>query len=329
MAPPRGLKSLQARQYALTWPRCEVSKDEAMETLKALEDVESVVIARETHAEADAEGGSGNHLHAYVKFTTKRRRSTQSFEIAGHHGDVKIAKNVKGWIQYITKEDKEPLCHNFDVEECLRRKSPTLTAAKAAAMTAEQLAEVVHPAQYQRAMSGAALARMVTTEHQDLDGPCGVWITGEPGVGKSYAVRSVFRGRLYVKNHSKWWCGYDGEEVVLIDDVHADAAWIVHYLKIWADAYPFIAETKGGMARIRPRWIIVTSNWRLRELGRRRTRDEVEYPEEADQRALARRFKELNATEREAIVPWLMATTGGEGAVEEVEEEPATKQRPE
>lgn len=322
------MSSLQGKQYALTYPRCELEKTQALELLKGMEDVVAVVVSRETHAEEDMEGGSGNHLHAFVKFATKRRRTPQSFELEGHHGNVKIAGNVRGWIEYITKEDKTPATFNFDVEECLKKRSTSLTAAAAAAMTAEQLAEVVHPAQYQRAMSGAALARMVTRKHQDLEGPCGVWITGEPGIGKSFAVRSVFRGRLYLKDHSKWWDGYDGEEVVLIDDVHADAAWIVHFLKIWADAYPFNAETKGGMARIRPRWIIVTSNYPLAELGRKRTRDGMEYPDERDVEALRRRFKELEATERETIVPWLMATTSQEDDVEDVDEEPAVKHRP-
>ena len=107
--------------------------------------------------------------------------------------------------------------------------------------------------------------------------------------------------------------------MVLIDDAHADDAWLVHFLKTWADAYPFKAETKGGMTWIRPRWIIVTSNYRLAELGRRRTRDGMEYPDERDVAALRRRFKELEATERRAIAPWLRATTSQEDDVEDVD----------
>ena len=223
----------------------------------------------------------------------------------------------------------------FNVQACLEKKKASLTAAMAAKMTAVELAEVVHPAQYQRAMSGAALARMATRKYRNLEGPCGVWITGESGIGKSYAVREVFGDRFYLKDHSKWWDGYDGEEVVLIDDVHADAAWIVHFLKTWADAYPFKAETKGGMAWIRPRWVIITSNYPLAELGRKRTRDGMEYPDERDRAALRRRFREFEATEREDIVPWLRATTSQEDDVEDVEdvedvvEEPAAKHRPE
>lgn len=319
--------SVQGKQYALTYPRCEVSKERAMEKLRALEDVESVVIARETHTEADAEGGSGNHLHAYIKFAEKRRRQTSVFEIDGHHGNVKIAGQVKGWIKYITKEDKSPLCHNFDVTECLSKRRATLTAREAAGMTALELAERVHPAQYQRAMSGAALARMASKQHEDLEGPCGLWIEGEPGIGKSYAVRQAFKGKIYLKDHSKWWDGYDGEEVVLIDDVHADAAWMVHFLKIWADGYPFNAETKGGMAKIRPRWIVVTSNYSIEELGRKRTGGGWEYPDRRDVEALRRRFREHNAEEREGILPWIVETTREGG--EEEEEGPPRKRRPE
>lgn len=290
--------SIQGKQYALTWPRCEVSKEDALSELKGKEDVESVVISRESHSERDEEGGEGNHLHAYVKFTTKKRRRTDFFEIAGHHGNVKLAKNVKGWIQYITKEDKEPLCHNFDVKAALEGKNPRLSAKMAAEMSAIELTEAVHPKDLQRTIAGAQLARMLTRKLDDLEGPCGIWIKGEPGVGKSYGVRKMARS-LYLKDHNKWWDGYDGEETVLIDDVHLESKFLVHFLKIWADAYPYNAETKGGMMKIRPRWIIVTSNYDLKDLGRKEGRQgEIQFMEPEDLAALRRRFKEIEVTER-------------------------------
>lgn len=51
---------------------------------------------------------------------------------------------------------------------------------------------------------------------------------------------------------------------MVIDDLDSNA--LGHYLKIWADHYPFMAEYKGGSRLIRPDTIIVTSNYHPDEL---------------------------------------------------------------
>lgn len=90
-----------------------------------------------------------------------------------------------------------------------------------------------------------------------------LWIHGPSGSGKSLGVRtkhSVF----YSKGMNKWWDGYNHEDVVLIDDFDpSHGKFLGYFLKIWGDHYPFNAEIKGGMLCIRPKIVIVTSQYRI------------------------------------------------------------------
>ncbi|AUM61930.1 Rep [uncultured virus] len=114
------------------------------------------------------------------------------------------------------------------------------------------------------------------------------WWYGPTGTGKSKSVWEKYPDH-YAKPLNKWWDGYRGQDVVVIEEWEPKNECTASKLKIWADRYPFPAEIKGGtIERVRPQKIIVTSNYTIKEC----------FPNEQDWKPLERRF-----TQR--LFPWV------------------------
>lgn len=100
-----------------------------------------------------------------------------------------------------------------------------------------------------------------------------LWIYGATGTGKSYMARQIAsliepREKPFLKLVNKWWTGYRGQKVVIIEEMQPDLPPpLVGMLKNWLDRYSFACETKGGQfSSIRPPYIIITSNYHPEEI---------------------------------------------------------------
>lgn len=110
----------------------------------------------------------------------------------------------------------------------------------------------------------AQMYRLMKMKHDIIQGPLEhEWHVGPPGCGKSRKYQEM--EGVFTKMTNKWWDGYDNEKVVLFEDWDPTNHYLGHHLKIWADRYPFMAETKGFTVKIRPQKIVITSNYSIEE----------------------------------------------------------------
>lgn len=106
--------------------------------------------------------------------------------------------------------------------------------------------------------------KMIAQDHMprpdNLDEVCGTWIWGDAGIGKTHLPRTKYPD-AFIKQRTKWWDGYIDQETVILDDMDPFAVALGGNIKDWADKWSFMAEMKGTSKWIRPKRIIVTSQY--------------------------------------------------------------------
>lgn len=232
--------------------------EEEIQALKD-QDYKFLVIAHERAPTTGTE-----HIHALITFQSQKRWTTlkRSFPRANIE---KVHGTFRQAYEYVTKNGDilfergdKPRTGNGDTFKQM------VQEAKTGDIDTECLMYCRYERFFQRFMP-----KVQYTYDGELD--CkNAWIYGPPGTGKSLLVRiyAEERGyRIYNKLANKWWDGYNGEEIVLVEDLDPEVcSKLVHHIKLWADRYTFTGEVKGSSIRVEPSFqLIITSNFSLHE----------------------------------------------------------------
>lgn len=205
------------------------------------------------------------HLQGYIMFNSVKTLSAAIKLLPGCH--VQVAVTVEAGINYCKKDG--------DVTEIGQR--PMLRSEKGAKekerwQRAKELAidnrvEEIDADIYLRlypTLKKIAVDHMVSPP--DLETLENTWICGPSGCGKSRSVRAEYPCAYNKDPKTRWWDGYTGQETIVIDDLDIYDKSIGGDLKRWVDHYPFPAQMKGSSVVIRPKRVIVTSQYTPEEI---------------------------------------------------------------
>lgn len=91
--------------------------------------------------------------------------------------------------------------------------------------------------------------------------PIVIYCYGPLGVGKSYYANRAFSDSVYPKDNTKWWNGYEQQEVVILDDYEVTPDMSFRFLLKLLDEYPLSVETKmGSFIPFNSKYIIFTAD---------------------------------------------------------------------
>lgn len=226
------------------------------------------------------------HLQGFVQFAKPGKTLTAVRKLAAHAHWTATKGSIDQNVAYCSKDGKfqergiRPLSQKRKGDANLERWNVALTAAKE-----NRISDIDADIQIRYHSSLLKIASAHQMPPAALTVSCDAvneWIFGPPGCYKS-SIAHEDNPDHYLKDLSTWWTGYANQDTVIIDDMSPFKKALADDFKQWGHHLPFPAQTKGGYLCIRPRKIVVTSNYSI---------DEV-WEDEITRTAIRRRFKEI------------------------------------
>lgn len=210
------------------------------------------------------------HIQGYIELKSPTRISglkRMSF-LSRAHLEVRKGSRLQA-LQYVTKQDtrlEEP--HSFGLTTTItefieslkpkKKQSEELQEIKAKLDQGKTSVEIADEhfdlwVRHYRAFERYSCLKTAPRNHQvDVH-----LVIGPTGTGKSRWAMDQ-HPNAYWKQRSQWWCGYSGQDTVILDEYYG---WLPYDLLLrLCDRYPLLVESKGGQIQMECSRIIITSN---------------------------------------------------------------------
>lgn len=262
----------RGKKFFITYPQCDLALDLLLEGLKIKflhfdQRVSEYVVANELHED----GNKHRHVFVAVEPGLDVRAMGNVLDVEAFHPNIQAVRSADAVLKYCVKEgdyitnipDKIKKAQKEESKMNKREVGRRLKDGEKLITLVEEYPELIF--NYSRLKTDISMYMLEKNDLLPLERTCGIWLSGPPGSGKS-TIATTRYGEYYFKGNNKWWDGYNSQPTAVCEDV--DESWTntFYYLKIWSDRYVFTGETKGGQLKLRPKFLIVTSNYTIEEL---------------------------------------------------------------
>lgn len=277
MSLPKPTFRLARKNFSLTWPQCPIPKENAMLLIKELfpeECFKYIIVCEELHKD------EAKHLHAFIQFKEILNLKTPTkfdlgYDSKVYHCHIEGTNNVKDWICYVKKEGNwcewgtNPITFNKLNKEEVNKKiletSNLNDLVDQGFISIKELPRVVNAKEQYKMGEKPQLRKHLLVK----------WYYGATGTGKSRQALEEGIDDYWISGETlKWFDGYTGQKVAILDDIRADSCSWGFLLRL-LDIYPVRVQTKGGHADWKPEIIIVTCPTVPEELFKNHQTDQV------------------------------------------------------
>lgn len=221
--------------------------DKEIEWIRSLE-VSKITVGKEICPDT-------GRLHLQGKVTWKRNYSYAAVKKLHGKAHWEMTKCDQD-NNYCRKRDAEPI---IDIDNRKKKGQRTdIEVVKEVVRSSNSMRSVMEVATSVQSVRMAELWLKYNEPQRTLENPPEIhWRWGKPGVGKTRYVWEKHGHDVFCPISYKWWEGYDGHKVVLIDEFRADWCKFGELLKL-LDRYPYRVESKGASRQIQANIFYIT-----------------------------------------------------------------------